>query len=98
MKLREAELQRADLNGQVMDLRRDLKSQNEDISIQIASRLETLIVDMIRDTADSFQGYDQLLSQKRESKESFINAKDSIENSLQMVFQVIGKGRTFDQI
>lgn len=98
MKLYEAEVQRSELNGQVQDLRKDLKNQNADISMQIASKLETLMVEMIGDASDTFHGFEQLCTSKKESKDTLNESKASIEKNLAKIFKVIGKERSFELI
>lgn len=60
MKLVEAEQAKIDLQRDVFQLKKDLFSQNKDISINIANKLETLLLEMIGEAGDAFKDFDNL--------------------------------------
>lgn len=53
---------------------------------------------MIQQASDSFQDFENICQQKKESQTSIIDKKASVKDHLQSVFKIIGKEAKFEQL
>lgn len=96
--LDDAEQQKASLQRDVTDLRRDLKNQNPDISLMISNNLETLCTKFIEQASASFYDFEDLCLQKKESSQSVQEVKYQVKEHLEDVFRIIGREPALEQL